>query len=154
MVALDVRALREKTERKPAMSESNAQPSDYGAMWDMVTAYRASQLARVAATLSLPEHLTDGAKAAEEIAKAESTDPDATFRILPRITRAAFCSDECASSHASTRARSTIRPISGSVADTRRFVCGRTSEVMWSSPIRVPWGATYGRNIPVGRTRS
>jgi hypothetical protein len=82
VVALDVRALREKTERKPAMSESNAQPSDYGAMWDMVTAYRASQLARVAATLSLPEHLTDGAQAAEEIAKAESTDPDATFRIL------------------------------------------------------------------------
>ncbi|MFF2520742.1 methyltransferase [Streptomyces liangshanensis] len=59
-----------------------AHPSDFGAMWDMVTAYRASQLARVAAVLSLPEHLAEGEKTAEEIARAESTDPDATFRLL------------------------------------------------------------------------
>lgn len=64
------------------MSEAVAQPSDYGAMWDMVTAYRASQLARTAAILSLPEHLADGAKTAEEIARAASADPDATFRVL------------------------------------------------------------------------
>jgi hypothetical protein len=64
------------------MAEFIAQPSDYGAMWDMVTAYRLSRLARVAAVLSLPEHLAAGPRTAVEIATAESGDPDATFRVL------------------------------------------------------------------------
>ncbi|MGW0998749.1 methyltransferase family protein [Streptomyces sp. NPDC002523] len=64
------------------MSELTPQPGDYGAMWDMVTAYRASQLACTAAALSLPEHLAEGPRTADEIAKAESADPDAVFRLL------------------------------------------------------------------------
>lgn len=64
------------------MSEGSAEQGDYGAMWDMVTGYRVSQLVRTAAALSLPEHLATGAKTAEEIAGAESVDPDAMFRVL------------------------------------------------------------------------
>jgi SAM-dependent methyltransferase len=64
------------------MSEFVAGPDDYAAMWDMVTAYRLSQLARTAAVLSLPEHLAGGPRTAAEIAQAASADPDATARFL------------------------------------------------------------------------
>jgi SAM-dependent methyltransferase len=64
------------------MATTPAQPHDYAAMWDMVTAYRNSQLARAAAVLSLPEQLASGPRSAGEIAAAAATDPDATFRLL------------------------------------------------------------------------
>jgi SAM-dependent methyltransferase len=64
------------------MADIAAGPGDYAAMWDMVTAYRVSQLARAAAVLSLPEHLADGPRSAAEIAQAAGSDPDATYRML------------------------------------------------------------------------
>jgi hypothetical protein len=44
-----------------------------GAMWDMITGYRNSQLARIAAALSLAEHCACGPLTAAEIARLEST---------------------------------------------------------------------------------
>ena len=52
------------------------------AMWDMITGYRLSQIARVAAALSLAEHCAGGPVTAEQIAQLESADPAATGRLL------------------------------------------------------------------------
>lgn len=52
-------------------------------MWDMITAYRTSQIVRTAATFSLAEHCAEeGTVTAESIARAESTDPGTTARLL------------------------------------------------------------------------
>jgi hypothetical protein len=52
-------------------------------MWDMITAYRVSQVVRCAATFSLAEHCqADGAITAASIAHIERINPDATARLL------------------------------------------------------------------------
>jgi hypothetical protein len=52
------------------------------AMWDMITGYRLSQIARVAAALSLAQHCFHGPVTAARLADAESADPDAAARFL------------------------------------------------------------------------
>lgn len=52
------------------------------AMWNMITGYRLSQIARVAAVLSLAEHCADGPVTATRLAELESADPAATARFL------------------------------------------------------------------------
>jgi hypothetical protein len=61
---------------------SNIAVNPYAAMAELITAYRATQLVRVAAMFSFAEHLADGPKTATELAEAESIDADATFRVL------------------------------------------------------------------------
>ena len=51
-------------------------------MWEMITAYRTSQIVRVAAALSLAEHCADDPVSAAEIARLESADVSATARFL------------------------------------------------------------------------
>jgi hypothetical protein len=51
-------------------------------MWDMIIAYRTSQVVHVAARLSLAEHCAKGVVTAAQISRAESTDPGATGRLL------------------------------------------------------------------------
>lgn len=56
--------------------------SDTDRMMQMITAYWVTQIVHAAATFSFADHLAKGAKTAEDIAKAEGTDPSATFRLL------------------------------------------------------------------------
>lgn len=52
-------------------------------LWDMITAYRVSQVVRCAATFSLAEHChADGVITAASIARLEQANPDATARLL------------------------------------------------------------------------
>jgi hypothetical protein len=52
-------------------------------MWDMITAYRVSQIVRCAAAFSLAEHcLADGVITAASIARFEQINPDAAGRLL------------------------------------------------------------------------
>jgi hypothetical protein len=51
-------------------------------MWDMITAYRISQIVRTAAMLSLAEHCATGPVTAASLARAESTDAGTTARLL------------------------------------------------------------------------
>jgi hypothetical protein len=51
-------------------------------MWDMIVAYRTSQLVRTAALLSLAEHCAEGQVTAESLAAAESADPGTVARFL------------------------------------------------------------------------
>jgi O-methyltransferase domain len=80
-------------ETKPAPAdELNAART---AMWDMITGYRLSQIARAAAALSLAEHAA-GPVTAEELATLESAHPDATARLLRACAAAGLveCADE------------------------------------------------------------
>jgi len=61
---------------------ADAERSARSAMWEMITAYRVSQMARVAAELSLAEHCADAPVSARRLAELESTDPVATARFL------------------------------------------------------------------------
>ncbi|MGH3169307.1 MAG: methyltransferase family protein, partial [Trebonia sp.] len=71
--------MTELTARGAAADEFDAAR---GAMWDLITGYRNSQVARVAAALSLAEHCADGPVTAAEIARLESADVTATTRFL------------------------------------------------------------------------
>ncbi|MFD7447185.1 methyltransferase dimerization domain-containing protein [Streptomyces sp. NPDC059909] len=55
---------------------------DYERMMGMVTGYWVTQIVRAAAVYNLAGHLASGTNTPEEIAKAESTDPDATRRLM------------------------------------------------------------------------
>jgi O-methyltransferase domain/Dimerisation domain len=59
-----------------------AQMPDIAQMWSMITGYWVSQVVRATARLSLADHLARGPASAAEIAALESTDPDATARLL------------------------------------------------------------------------
>jgi SAM-dependent methyltransferase len=52
------------------------------AVMQMVTGFWVSQIVRTAADLSLAEHLNDGPASAEDVALAESADPESTFRLM------------------------------------------------------------------------
>jgi len=56
--------------------------SDTDRMMQMITGYWVTQIVHAAATFSFAEYLANGGATAEEIARAEGTDPSATFRLL------------------------------------------------------------------------
>ena len=66
-------------------------------MWDMITAYRISQIVRTAATLSLAEHCAADTVTAESIARAESTDAGTTARFLRACAAIGLltCQEDC-----------------------------------------------------------
>lgn len=51
-------------------------------MMQMITGYWVTQIVHAAAAFSFADHLAKGAATAEDIARAEGTDPSATFRLL------------------------------------------------------------------------
>lgn len=63
-------------------AEENDERDARAAMWDMVIGYRVSQMVRVAAELSLAEHLANSPLSADRLAELESTDVVATRRFL------------------------------------------------------------------------
>ena len=56
--------------------------SDTDRMMQMIFGYWVTQIVHAAATFSFADHLAKGAKTPEDIARAEGTDPSATFRLL------------------------------------------------------------------------
>jgi hypothetical protein len=56
--------------------------SDYQRMVFYVEGMWVSQCMRTVAALSIAEHLRSGPRTSDEIAKAESADPDAVFRLM------------------------------------------------------------------------
>jgi O-methyltransferase domain/Dimerisation domain len=63
-------------------AQPSAEPQDYERMLDMVTGYWVTQTVRAAALYDFADHLAAGTNTAKAIAKAESTDLDATRRLL------------------------------------------------------------------------
>ncbi|MFJ7075616.1 methyltransferase [Streptomyces sp. NPDC098781] len=59
-----------------------AEARDHQRMMGMVTGYWVTQIVRAAALYNLADHLASGTNTPEAIADAESTDPDATRRLL------------------------------------------------------------------------
>jgi SAM-dependent methyltransferase len=62
--------------------EQPSTPAPHSVMWELVTAYRLSQVVYVVAKHSFAEHLAAGRTTAEAIARAESIHVGATARIL------------------------------------------------------------------------
>jgi hypothetical protein len=60
----------------------SAKAQDYERMMGMVTGFWVTQTVRAAALYNFADHLAAGTDTAEAIAEAESTDPDATSRLL------------------------------------------------------------------------
>jgi hypothetical protein len=65
-----------------ALSKELTMNSDTDRMMEMITGYWVTQIVHAAATFSFADHLAKGAATAEDIARAERTDPSATFRLL------------------------------------------------------------------------
>jgi O-methyltransferase len=78
----DVRHHHDRKARVVMKTETGAAPDIRARMWDMIVAYRTSQLVRTAALMSLAEHCAAGTVTAESLAAAESADPSATARFL------------------------------------------------------------------------
>ena len=55
-------------------------------MFDLITAFRVSQIVHCAALFSFADHLSGGPSSAEAIARAEGLDVDATFRLMRACT--------------------------------------------------------------------
>jgi hypothetical protein len=56
--------------------------SDYGTMYNMIIGHNIAQITRCAAIFSFADHLAAGPATAEQIAKAECLNIDATFRLM------------------------------------------------------------------------
>jgi hypothetical protein len=66
------------------MNQSKGQADDapQRAMFDLIYGYRGTQLVALAARLEIAERLADGPRAAEELARATHTQPEALYRAL------------------------------------------------------------------------
>jgi O-methyltransferase domain/Dimerisation domain len=69
-------------DNRPAVCEPFGSKEDTARMAEMITGYEVSQIVSVAAAHSLPEFMSDGPVAAEDIAAAKSLNADATFRFM------------------------------------------------------------------------
>jgi hypothetical protein len=104
-----------------------------GAMLDMVTGCRTSQITRTAAALSLAEHCSDGPVTAEQLARLESADVTATERFLRGCVAVGLLS--CADG-----LRFTATPL---LASLHREASGSLRGLALSRPARghwLPWG--------------
>ena len=79
-----------------ATASTTGSPDVHAHMFELIVAYRKSQIVRTAAMMSLAEHCASGAVTAESIATAESADPSATARFLRACTAMGLltCADE------------------------------------------------------------
>lgn len=72
--------LDQQSSAPPPATDGAPAPKDR--MWEMITAYRTSQVVRAVAQFGVAEHLIAGRRTSDQIADAEALDPDATFRLL------------------------------------------------------------------------
>jgi O-methyltransferase domain/Dimerisation domain len=79
-------------------------------MYQMIWGFTASQIVHTAARLRLAEHLAAGAATAEQIAKAESLDFAATFRLLCACTTLGLMTCDAELRFASTPLLRTLHP--------------------------------------------
>src|ERR1700733_674172 len=77
-------------------ASTTGSPDAHAHMFELIVAYRKSQIVRAAAMMSLAERCASGAGTAESIAIAEAADPSATARSLRACTAMGLltCADE------------------------------------------------------------
>jgi hypothetical protein len=107
--------------------------SDSDRMTQMITGYFITQVVHAAAMFSFADHLATGPVTAEDIARAEGTDPSATFRLLRTCASLGMVTYDGKSRFAATSLLHTLRK------DNPRNLRGMA--LSWPAPgFWLPWG--------------
>ncbi|MER5517022.1 methyltransferase [Streptomyces sp. NPDC002763] len=120
------------TSAQPSPARS-AEAQDYERMMGMVTGFWVTQTVRAAALYNLADHLAAGADTAEAIAVAESTDPDATRRLLRTCASLGLMTSEDGRHFTGTSLLSTLRH--DDPHSLRHFAISQSAPGHW-----LPWG--------------
>ncbi|MFJ7949564.1 methyltransferase [Streptomyces sp. NPDC096354] len=106
---------------------------DYERMMGMVTGYWVTQIVRAAAMYNLAGHLASGTDTPEEIAKAESTDPDATRRLMRTCASLGLMASEDGVHYAGTSLLNTLHKDAPN--SLHHFAVSQSAPGHW-----LPWG--------------
>ncbi|MDV7216444.1 methyltransferase [Streptomyces prunicolor] len=106
---------------------------DYDRMMGMVTGFWVTQVVRAAALYNLADHLAAGTDTAEAIAEAESTDPDATRRLMRTCASLGLTTSEDGRHFTGTSLLSTLQE--DAPHSLRHFAISQSAPGHW-----LPWG--------------
>jgi SAM-dependent methyltransferase len=106
---------------------------DTSRMMQMINGYWISQIVHAAATYSLADHLAKAPSTAEDIAKAEGTDPTATFRLMRACASLGLMTYDDESRFAATPLLDILRR--GSPRSLRGYALAMPAPGHW-----LPWG--------------
>ncbi len=106
---------------------------DYERMMAMVTGFWVTQIVGAAATFNLADHLADGVDTPDAIAAAESTDPDATRRLLRTCASLGLVTSTDGVHFAATSLLTTLRRDDPN--SLRGMACAQAAPGHW-----LPWG--------------
>jgi hypothetical protein len=124
-------------------SADSAEASDYERMMGMVTGFWVTQTVRAAALYNLADHLTAGTDTAEAIAQAESTDPDATRRLLRTCASLGLMTSHDGRHFTGTPLLNTLQH--DAPHSLRHFAISQSAPGHW-----LPWG-TFPEAVRTGR---
>jgi hypothetical protein len=110
-----------------------AEAQDYERMMGMVTGFWVTQIVRAAALYNLADHLATGADTAEAIAESESTDVDATGRLLRTCASLGLMTSEDGRHFTGTSLLSTLQQ--DDPHSLRYFAISQSAPGHW-----LPWG--------------
>jgi hypothetical protein len=111
----------------------SADAQDYARMMGMVTGFWVTQTVRAAALYNLADHLAAGADTPEAIAEAESTDPDATRRLMRTCASLGLMASEDGHHFTGTSLLSTLQQ--DDPRSLRYFAISQSAPGHW-----LPWG--------------
>jgi len=115
----------------PARLSTEAQ--DFERMSGMVTGFWVTQIVRAAAIYHLADHLAAGVDTAEAIAEAESTDPDATRRLMRTCASLGLMTSDDGLHYAGTSLLNTLQE--DDPHSLRYFAMSQSAPGHW-----LPWG--------------
>jgi hypothetical protein len=110
-----------------------ADAQDYERMMGMVTGFWITQIVRAAATYSLADHLAAGTNTPAEIAKAESTDLDATRRLMRSCASLGLMTSDDGVHYTATSLLNTLRKDAAN--SLHYFAVSQSAPGHW-----LPWG--------------
>ncbi|MGW9031469.1 methyltransferase [Streptomyces sp. NPDC055722] len=113
--------------------EIPAAAQDYERMMGMVTGYWVTQIVRAAAVYNLAGHLASGTNTPEEIAEAESTDPDATRRLMRTCASLGLMTSDDGAHYAGTSLLNTLHKDAPN--SLHYFAVSQSAPGHW-----LPWG--------------
>jgi hypothetical protein len=117
----------------------------YQQMWAMLTSHWVSPTVRVAADLSLAEHLADGSLTAAEVAERENSAPHTTFRLMRACVALGLLTADSDGRFSATPLLATLaRHTPGSLRD---LALGITMPVHW-----LPWNEILA-SVRTGRSQ-
>jgi hypothetical protein len=125
-----------------------AEAQDYERMMSMVTGFWITQIVRAAALYNFADHLAAGTDTAEAIAGAESTDPDATRRLMRTCASLGLMTSEDGRHFTGTSLLGTLQQ--DDPRSLRGFALAMAAPGHWLSWGRLPEAVRTGRHQVTG----